>query len=154
MTKISSVFSPVCIPDHHLKYGNSYLCFVKTVLSHISILLILLIAIGLSWQTFTIIHFYSNQDEIEAEHCINKDKPEMNCHAQCHLNKQLKPAIIDRTESGRTIQINGILAFQLFEDVQHINFASIEGKTYSNFQNSFLLKDGHLLAQLDPPEIG
>lgn len=124
------------------------------MLSHISILFILLIAIGLSWQTFTIVHFYSNQDEIEAEYCINKDKPEMNCHAQCHLSKQLKPTIIDRTESGRSIQFNGILAFQLFEDVQTINFASIEGKTISIFQNSFQLKDGHLLGQLDPPEIG
>eukprot|EP00172_Hildenbrandia_rubra_P002992 Plantae.Rhodophyta-Hildenbrandia_rubra.ctg43154.p1 GENE.Plantae.Rhodophyta-Hildenbrandia_rubra.ctg43154~~Plantae.Rhodophyta-Hildenbrandia_rubra.ctg43154.p1 ORF type:complete len:110 (+),score=4.23 Plantae.Rhodophyta-Hildenbrandia_rubra.ctg43154:420-749(+) len=30
-----------------------------------------------------------NKDYVEDVFCINKNKPEMNCHGKCYLNKQL-----------------------------------------------------------------
>ena len=34
-------------------------------------------------------YFYLNQAEIEIAYCINKDKPELDCHGRCHLRSQL-----------------------------------------------------------------
>lgn len=36
------------------------------------------------------LHFYINQDSIAEAHCENKDKPEMNCHGSCYLQKELQ----------------------------------------------------------------
>lgn len=41
-------------------------------------------------QALIIVHFKLNQQKIEQEFCINKDKPEMQCHGKCHLKKELQ----------------------------------------------------------------
>lgn len=50
-----------------------------------------LVALVFSWManSFIYIHFKVNQDEITEEHCINKDKPELNCDGKCYLKEQL-----------------------------------------------------------------
>ena len=53
-------------------------------------LLGLIILSSVVWQSLVVVHFYANQAEIEKNFCINKDKPELNCHGQCHLNKVLQ----------------------------------------------------------------
>ena len=35
------------------------------------------------------VDFVVNQKQIEKELCINKSKPELNCHGKCELNKRL-----------------------------------------------------------------
>ncbi len=40
--------------------------------------------------TVKILSFYQNQAEIIAKHCVNKDKPELNCKGHCYLKTQLK----------------------------------------------------------------
>lgn len=42
------------------------------------------------------------QDYIENVLCVNKDKPELNCHGKCHLNKQLKKANDAETKPKQT----------------------------------------------------
>lgn len=37
-----------------------------------------------------ILSFYQNQSEIISVHCVNKDKPSLNCQGHCYLKKQLK----------------------------------------------------------------
>lgn len=60
---------------------------------NIAFLLVLAFVTGLIYQTGTIVYFYANRAEIAARYCINKDKPQLNCHGQCHLKKQLtRPA--------------------------------------------------------------
>lgn len=41
-------------------------------------------------QALIIVNFKLNQKEIEKEFCINKDKPERQCHGKCHLKKELQ----------------------------------------------------------------
>ncbi|WP_281615124.1 hypothetical protein [Flammeovirga sp. SubArs3] len=40
------------------------------------------------------------RDFIEKVFCINKDKPEMSCHGQCFINKQLKKEAEKQKESN------------------------------------------------------
>lgn len=41
-------------------------------------------------QSVIVLHFKLNQSFIEANYCINKDKPQMNCKGKCYLEKELK----------------------------------------------------------------
>ena len=45
-----------------------------------------------------VIHFKLNQDYIEKEYCVNKSKPNLNCHGQCHLKKELSNTADDNLE--------------------------------------------------------
>mgnify|MGYP000530418343 CR=1 FL=1 len=57
---------------------------------YISLVLTLAFTISMVWQTATIAHFYMNRAAITEAYCINKEKPQLNCHGQCHLKKQLE----------------------------------------------------------------
>lgn len=41
-------------------------------------------------QALIIVHFKLNQKNIEQEFCVNKAKPELQCHGKCHLKKELE----------------------------------------------------------------
>ncbi len=41
-------------------------------------------------QALLIVHFKLNQENIEQEFCVNKAKPELQCHGKCHLKKELE----------------------------------------------------------------
>ncbi|SEG71934.1 hypothetical protein [Sphingobacterium lactis] len=41
-------------------------------------------------QAIVIVHFKLNQQTLEEQFCINKNRPEMNCHALCFLKKKLR----------------------------------------------------------------
>jgi len=45
--------------------------------------------IGLQ-QVIIVIYFKLNQSAIEQRYCINKNKPERQCHGTCYLKKQLQ----------------------------------------------------------------
>jgi len=62
---------------------------LKVFRFYTALILILAFSVGLGYQTFTVGYFYWNRAEIAAEHCVNKDKPQLNCHGKCHLQKQL-----------------------------------------------------------------
>ena len=52
--------------------------------------MIFVLILVLSRDTITFFAFKLNQDFIANELCINKEKPELNCHGKCHLNNELK----------------------------------------------------------------
>lgn len=41
-------------------------------------------------QALIIVHFKLNQKDIEKEFCVNKAKPQLQCHGKCHLKKDLE----------------------------------------------------------------
>lgn len=45
---------------------------------------------GMVYQVGYLAYFKIYQDEIIAEHCVNKDKPELECNGHCHLKKELE----------------------------------------------------------------
>lgn len=49
-------------------------------------LLILLNGMG---YTLIQVHFYLDREQITALHCVNKDKPELQCEGKCELSKRL-----------------------------------------------------------------
>lgn len=59
---------------------------MKKVFSITMTILFLLVAFQ---QALIVVHFKLNQKDIEKEFCENKDKPLLQCHGKCHLNKKL-----------------------------------------------------------------
>lgn len=49
----------------------------------------LLFMLIIGQQALLIVHFKLNQEVIEKKYCINKDKPQLECHGKCQLKKQL-----------------------------------------------------------------
>ncbi len=41
-------------------------------------------------QAIIVVYFNLNQEAIEQAFCVNKDKPALECHGNCHLKKQLE----------------------------------------------------------------
>lgn len=60
---------------------------MKKAFGVIMIFLLLLLSFQ---QALIIVHFKLNQKIIEKEFCINKSKPELQCHGKCHLKKELE----------------------------------------------------------------
>lgn len=119
---------------------------------HISLLLLCAIVVLTCWQSYTVIHFYANQDQIEATFCENIDQPELNCHGQCHLKKQLQKQ--QKNFDDKTHYVNSsIIIFQAFENIQflHLSEFNLELISYFNFQPT--LTEGISKSLLDPPEI-
>jgi|SRR5690606_3060628 len=53
------------------------------------LMMVLSLLVGFQ-QAIVVMHFKLNQEAIEREFCINKNKPELQCHGVCHLKKQLQ----------------------------------------------------------------
>lgn len=79
---------------------------------------------GMVYQVGYFTYFKINQDEIAAEFCVNKEKPEMHCNGQCHLNKELEKAQVfdkddqSQKEQDRLPQINLEILLAIFPDHQ------------------------------------
>lgn len=54
-------------------------------------------------QALLIVHFKLNQQAIEKQFCINKAKPELQCHGKCHLKKELQ-----ESEKKNDLELNSI----------------------------------------------
>ena len=78
---------------------------MKKVFSFTMTMLFLLVSFQ---QGLIIVHFKLNQKNIEQEFCVNKAKPEMQCHGKCHLKKKKKksdPVDLELTSIGKKIDI-------------------------------------------------
>ncbi|WKL48843.1 hypothetical protein Q1W71_03450 [Flavobacterium pectinovorum] len=73
---------------------------MKKVFSITMTMLFLLVSFQ---QALIIVHFKLNQKDIEKEFCINKTKPQLQCHGKCHLKKELK-----KSEKNNDLELNGI----------------------------------------------
>lgn len=60
---------------------------MKKVFSITMTILFLLVSFQ---QALIVVHFKLNQKAIEKEFCVNKAKPELQCHGKCHLKKELQ----------------------------------------------------------------
>jgi hypothetical protein len=59
-------------------------------------------------QALIIVHFKLDQQRIEQEFCVNKARPEMQCHGKCHLKKELEKSDntdLELTGIGKKIDI-------------------------------------------------
>ena len=89
---------------------------LKQVKIHISLLLIFTFTLGVMWQSVLVINFYSNQAEIIEKHCVNKDKPKMNCEGKCHLKKQLEKSPETTSVPSTTLKLVSFLLCGIFSN--------------------------------------
>jgi len=66
----------------------------------ISIALILLMSLQCLYKLGVITYFQLNQDFIAEVLCVNKEKPDIMCHGQCFLDKNLEVADSQTPEDG------------------------------------------------------
>lgn len=120
--------------------------------AHISIVLLFAISLGITWQAITIVHFYSNQDQIENDYCVNKNKPELECHGKCHLSKVLSHQLDDYTDLNLKLN-SSLIVFQAFQNVTQFTFnlANAEQNLYA--LQKVDLNGGFVQSLLNPPEI-
>ncbi len=117
-------------------------------------LLGLIILTSVVWQSFVVVHFYANQAEIEKNFCINKDKPELNCHGQCHLNKVLQQKEDTKVEEKSTNSSPrfGLVVLQFKSNFANLNLAS-ERKRPAIFNPTHEETRDYCSSFLDPPEL-
>ena len=78
---------------------------MKKVFSFTMTMLFLLVSFQ---QALIIVHFKLDQKNIEKEFCLNKDKPELQCHGKCHLKKELEKSDttdLELTSIGKKIDM-------------------------------------------------
>ncbi|OXA93515.1 hypothetical protein [Flavobacterium hercynium] len=110
---------------------------MKKAFSIIMTMLFLLVSFQ---QALIIVHFKLNQKAIEQEFCINKAKPELQCHGKCHVKKKLeKSETSDLELNSITKKIEVIL-------VSNIEF-SVEFSKIINIQKITIYKG---LGKLEP----
>jgi hypothetical protein len=63
------------------------------------------------WQ----IHFYSNQKEIVALECENKNRPELHCSGKCYLAKKLRVAD-EQLQTKKDLQSHSLQKIKALED--------------------------------------
>lgn len=117
---------------------------------YISILIVSAVIVLTCWQSFTVIHFYANQEEIAAEFCENIDRPELKCLGQCHLKKQLENTI-DTDSKVKTFH-SSLLIFQAFEKADEIKIVGIDNTAKTVVSHLTNISDGISSALLDPPQ--
>lgn len=89
-----------------------------------SIMMTMLFLLVSFQQALIIVHFKLNQENIEKEFCINKTKPELQCHGKCHLKKELEKSNsndLELTSIGKKIDM--VLLSDVKFEVQTIKVA-------------------------------
>lgn len=120
--------------------------FRKSILS-----IVLLTAFLLQIFSTAIIYldYYINQDYFAKVLCVNKDKPQLHCNGQCHLNAELEKDKKDQTPFSPVKVINKIQLFS--ENTEELCFISSSLLTEPiTYYNSPLL-DKHTPVVFHPP---
>lgn len=127
---------------------------MNKVYSIFGVLFGLILLTSVVWQSVVIVHFYVNQAEIEENYCINKDKPELNCHGQCHLNQILQQNEDTKVEekSTNTSPRFGLVILQFKSNFANITLAHLR-KTPSIFHQIHEKTSDYCSSFLDPPEL-
>lgn len=119
---------------------------MKSVFSITMTMLFLLVSFQ---QVLIIVHFKLDQKNIEQEFCVNKAKPQLQCHGKCHLRKELEKS--DNTDlelTGIGKKIDMVLASNI-EFAIAIVKAVKSGKTI--FYREFELVEPCLEIFVPPP---
>ncbi|MDX1349540.1 MAG: hypothetical protein R3279_04795 [Putridiphycobacter sp.] len=100
----------------------------------ISVIIIGVLFAIMAQPTLKILHFYKNQAEIIAKHCVNKDKPAMHCEGHCYLEKQL-------TENKTQPESNALPEISIFMPLAALCSFEIEllQPTYASKRKIFYL---------------
>jgi len=106
------------------------------------------------WQSVIIVHFYVNQAEIEAAYCVNKERPELNCHGQCHLNETLNQDVNSSQVQNAPIPAPraGLVVLQFQSITNDLEFNSFEHKLKQLFNSIIKKTQTYHPSVFDPPQ--
>lgn len=105
---------------------------------------------------FILIDYYSNKAQITAEHCVNKDKPELHCQGKCYLKKKLENSIqLEKQEISNTTEFPSNYCFLsfpyfIFNEIKLLTLTQ-QNKEH-NFNYGFLTLDSNGDSVFNPPE--
>ncbi|MGM1431127.1 hypothetical protein ACS126_17870 [Sphingobacterium lactis] len=80
-------------------------------------------------QAIVIVHFKLNQQALEEQFCVNKNRPEMNCHALCFLKKKLR-----NQDKGAS---NGLSNYKKV-DLMQIEFIVLRSEVFEHLRKQIL----------------
>ncbi|MDY3351743.1 hypothetical protein PG357_07060 [Riemerella anatipestifer] len=118
---------------------NISFVLVKKVLAYIMLAIIMLVSFQ---QSIVVVHFKLNQSFIEANYCINKDKPQMNCHGKCYLEKELKDNQQDDVLVG--LSLYETVVFVLLDN----GLPTFDEVFYENSERKIISKDFFVLGDV------
>jgi len=127
---------------------------VKLIAQYYSILIIVAFIGAISWQSFTVIHFYSNQLEIEQDYCINKDEPSLQCHGQCYLASQIENSDFEKSTPVESRIDSRLIVFQAFSTPSAINIQSVDQNKDLFYNDNSTLEIGYYCIPSQPPQLG
>ncbi|MCB9245623.1 MAG: hypothetical protein H6606_04265 [Flavobacteriales bacterium] len=102
---------------------------------YVAIGLLLGIVMQLLVSLAIIVRFEFNRDYITEVFCINKDKPELNCHGTCHLNKQLqKQNVLTGDDPAELVELNFVFfAFRMTQEFQLSDLQFVAQNFYERY---------------------
>ena len=105
---------------------------MKKAFSIIMTILFLLVSFQ---QALIIVHFKLNQQAIEREFCVNKAKPELQCHGKCHVKKELeKSETSDLELKSIAKKIDIVLTSNIEFTIEILKIINIQkGSIYKDF---------------------
>lgn len=89
-------------------------------------------------QGIIFIHFKLNQKYIEANYCINKAQPELNCHGKCELKKE-----IQETTNDNPLGFTSIYQEIKLIKIEFFTFKILSEKRFRKEKNKILSKPNH-----------
>ncbi|MFT5821380.1 MAG: hypothetical protein ACI8ZM_002633 [Crocinitomix sp.] len=119
---------------------------------HISIALLAIMLIGMLWQTFIVVHFYMNQEAIIEAHCVNKDKPDLNCKGQCHLKKQLKTAVPDQEDPKSTQSSKTSILMFVYAETNDVTTCQCPEHQKTQYPDGFNETRDYVSEVFNPPQ--
>ena len=104
-------------------------------------------------QLYKVGYYELNQDRITLEHCVNKNNPEMKCHGQCHLRKELGVNVSVDITTHRSHQTfnSSLMAFHFSEMPAHLVPSAEYGVGITIEEKSSLLHDEYYGDIFKPP---
>ena len=86
---------------------------------------------GIAYSDYVIFDYEINKEQVIEDHCVNKTKPELNCHGKCYLSEELKVEKKNNSEP-ESFTSAYFFSFTFYQDIiQSFNFDIEEVKLNS-----------------------
>ena len=128
---------------------------MNSVKNSLIIVFVAIFIVTLTFPTFTIINFYLNQSKIEAEKCVNKSKPELNCKGHCYLEKELNIQKDNSTDQENTRLEVSFLNIYFVQNIKQLNIKGFDFSINLISKFNYINLYSYLanIDLLDPPQV-
>lgn len=118
----------------------------------LALLFVNLFLLSAVWQFSIVSYYFLNQEEITAKHCVNKDKPELNCKGKCHITKLLTGQEKKVGKAAQTKSSTWLLVFQAKQNIQKFKLLSLFKNNLQTYHTPGIPYKGYGKSIFTPPE--